>query len=174
MPDVSYIIRIEDNTGGGGGGRGGGGGAPRGVAQVGGGNASVSTGRPTDDGNSLSMKVVAATVLNQAARLTDQFVTYRINHVAIQTGSHTYQEKLSRAHSLGASAVNGIVATAMAAMAGGPMAALAALGSSAYSIGYGVWNERRDNQMQSTIEAVSRSMADRRSGVDNRNTEMLD
>lgn len=165
MPDVNYIITIRNKSSNGGGGVGGeynNSGTPNGGAD-----------KP--DGIDRFVEAISALhLVSKAANTIKSQIAMTYDTVAIMTGSSAYHARIQRELELAEQGAT-TVAAAIAGFAatGGPGALVPII-----SAGLDYINrrdaERTEYSRGLTMESVTRQLANRRSGVDNRNTELLD
>ena len=167
MPDVNYTITIVNETDGEGGGQG-----VNSTAQV---NSISSPQSPEENSNlaNLASKVFSVAAVKTALNIGDKMISKEIKRVSLNNGSAAYQARISREYDLIKEDTNTMLGAAGMAMTGNWIGAVVVLASNAYSRYSQRLEEKQENQRYRTLDAITQQYQNKRSGVDNRNVEML-
>lgn len=164
MPDVNYIITIEDKTGSGKSGP-----------------ATVAKTQPVVSNNAASAsepsekvgKAFAVAALGTAIKQADRLISQNIGRVSLANGAEAYQSKVQKEYALAKSTVSTAGAAALSLVAAGPVGAIAAVAMATWGYYNSKDVESEENMRLQTLDSFTRTFQNIRSGIDNRNVETL-
>lgn len=166
MPDVNYTITIVDGTN-----------SNNGVGSTA--NAAPMTHPEVQDGNErdqlvgMANTIFAMSALKTAIKKVDTAVGKEIKRVSLGNGSEAYQQRLEREYELIKEDATTLVAAAGLAMTGNWVGAVVALAATPIARFTQRLESSQENARLRTLDSWTQKYQNIRTGVDNRNVELL-